>query len=151
MNKLSKTLTIVLAVLMAVSAILMIILMSNIDAIDAGDHSLVELNLNWVYFLLIACAGLAIVFSVINIVRNPQNLKKALISLGVIAVVIVLAYSFASDFIPDSKTASDMIAEGTLTPSKARWIGTAIWSTYLLLFAAIGATIWASVSRLVKR
>ncbi|TKG92396.1 hypothetical protein EYV94_19330 [Puteibacter caeruleilacunae] len=150
MNKLSNILTIVLGVLLAVSAVLIILMMSSFD--DAARlESLIEMNLNWGYLLLIAGAGGALVFSVINVFANPANLKKAIISLVGIAVLIAVAYGLASDAIPHTKTADEMVAEGSLTGSVSKMIGTAIWTTYLLLFGAVGSIIYSSVSRLLKR
>ncbi|MCL3782383.1 hypothetical protein EMN47_18535 [Prolixibacteraceae bacterium JC049] len=149
MNKLGNILTIVLGVLIAVSAILVIMLVSNLDG--AKQDALIELNLNWSYVLLFMGAGAAVIFSILQLFNNPASIKKALISVAAIAGIVVVANMLATDFIPQSLTAKKMLAEGDLTPEGAKWIGTALYGTYILLFLTIGAVLLSSVSRLLKR
>lgn len=149
MNKLGKTLTIVLGVLIAISAVLVILLASNFET-DKRD-ALIELNLNWSYILLGLGAVAAVVFSIVQLFNNPASIKKALLGIAGVVVILLIARTMASDFIPQSLTAKKMVAAGELTPDGAKMIGTALYGTYILLFATIGAIFWSSVSRLLKR
>ena len=150
--KLDKVLTIVLWVLLAVSAILIISMMSNIsdnDA-DATMGAWINTNITWSYILLGASAIIAVVFAVYNTFTDKDAAKKGLIALVFAGVVLAIAYVFASDAIPQFHGVDKFIAEGIINNSISKWIGTTLYATYILLFLSIIAIAVSAVTRIFK-
>ncbi len=152
MTKVGKLLTIVLWVLLVVSAVLVISLMANISDVEA-DPSMVgwiNTNLIWVYILLAIGAGSAVVAGILHTISDAAAAKRGLISLGFLVVVGLIAYFLASDAIPTFHGVDKYVADGTLTPRISKMIGTGLFSTYILLFIAIALIVSSSVTKLFK-
>ncbi len=95
-NQKSKILTIITAVIGLIGVFLFI------RVIMAGDDSAaVDSSVNaFVYFakyLLVITAVIALVLSLLNLVKNPQALKKSLIGVAILAVLFAISYAVASD------------------------------------------------------
>ncbi|NOY96935.1 MAG: hypothetical protein GXO81_11325 [Chlorobi bacterium] len=157
MTKVGKLLTIVLWVLLVVSAVLVISLMANISDVKAdpsmADPSMVSwinANLIWVYILLAIGAGSAVVAGILHTISDAAAAKQGLISLGFLVVVGLIAYFLASDAIPTFHGVDKYIADGTLTPRISKMIGTGLYATYILLFIAIALIASSSVTKLFK-
>ncbi len=152
MTKVGKLLTIVLWVLLVVSAVLVISLMANISDVEA-DPSMVgwiNTNLIWVYILLAIGAGSAVVAGILHTISDAAAAKRGLISLGFLVIVGLIAYFLASDAIPTFHGVDKYIADGTLTPRISKMIGTGLYATYILLFIAIALIASSSVTKLFK-
>ncbi|VAW13090.1 hypothetical protein MNBD_BACTEROID01-1793 [hydrothermal vent metagenome] len=153
MTKVGKLLTIVLWVLLVVSAVLVISLMANISDGGEADPSMVgwiNTNLIWVYILLAIGAGSAVVAGILHTISDAAAAKRGLISLGFLLVVALIAYFLASDAIPTFHGVDKYIADGTLTPRISKMIGTGLYATYILLFIAIALIASSSVTKLFK-
>jgi len=79
------------------------------------------------FALLIVAAGSAIIFSIINLVRNPALFKRALIGLLFMAVILLIAYSIAPD-----NVITDIKGEALVTPTVSKWVSTGIWYSIIL-------------------
>jgi hypothetical protein len=69
----------------------------------------------------------------ISLIRNPENLKKTLGGLAVLAVLLVIAY-----FLSDSNAVYDangiaVLQGGEEGSSVNQWVGTGIWYSTILL------------------
>ena len=150
--KLNKVLNIVLGVLIAVSAILIISLMSNIsdNETDPTMGAWINTNLIWVYILFIACAGLAVLFGLVQMMADKKALKNGLIALVFMGVVCLIAYSLADSSIPQFHGVENYVAKGELTPTISKWIGTTLYGTYILFFIAIIATAASPIIKLFR-
>ncbi|MFV0522048.1 MAG: hypothetical protein ACK5MI_06430 [Mangrovibacterium sp.] len=133
--KLEKVTSIVLWVTLAVSVLLVLMLALNIsdDVTDATMNSWINANLNWAYILLGAATFIAIIFALIQTATDKQAAKAGGIALIFAVVVIGIAYSLASDAIPNFHGAQDLVADGTLTPTISKWVGATLYATYILL------------------
>ena len=103
------------------------IVMAGDDPIIADESlqaSIVSPFINFAKFVMIATALLAIIFSLVNLVKHPQVLKRSLIGVGAMVVLLILAYSFASDAaVTDS--VGRVLEEGQ-AGSISKWVSTGI-------------------------
>lgn len=152
MTKLSRLLTIFMWVIIAISAVLIITMMVNIseNKADPVMGGWINTNLVWAYILLAVGAGIALVSGILQMVSDIGAAKKGLIALGAIALVAIVAYSLASDTIPQFIGVNRFIADGTLTPSIAKMVDAGLIATYLLFGIAILSIVWSSVSQIFK-
>ncbi len=100
-------------------------------------------------FLFYAAVGIAIVLSVIGILRNPENLKKTLLGLAVLGVVLVFAY-FLADSNAVLDTQGKVIEGGEAGSSVNKWVGTGIWYSIALGLVASLFFVWDLVKGLIK-
>ncbi len=133
----SKILRIFLGVLLAISALLMILFFLNVVSIDTVIY--------WGYFLLIFTAVIVILFPIVNLIMNPKNSIKIFISLGVMVVIAIIAYSLSQV----NFTELQLEKLGT-TASTVKYVGTGLIFTYILASLAVLSIVYASISRIFK-
>ena len=135
MTKTNKFVTILLWVLLIISAILVVSLMANISENDQDPTmgSWINTNLVWAYILVAIGAGVAIISGLLHMVTDKKAAKGGLIALGFFAIVAVISYSLASDAIPQFIGVDKFINDGTLTASIAKLVDTGLYATYILL------------------
>lgn len=107
-----------------------------------GNEGMVGAALGLTYIALVACAIAAIGFGVYLFASNIKNNKKGIISLGAFVAIILISYLTASSDIPAIK---QQVTEGTV-----KMVGGGIVAFYLLLIGAVGAIVYAEVSKLFK-
>lgn len=152
MDKVGKIVTILLWVLLIVSAVLVVSLMVNIseNAADPTMGSWIHSNLIWAYILMVVGAGIAILAGLFHMVTDLKAAKKGIISLVFLGVVALVAYVLASDAIPQFAGVQKFVNEGTLTPQVAKLIDAGLYATYILLGLALLSIVFSSVTRLFK-
>jgi len=153
MNKSEKIVTILLWVLIIISAVLVVSLMANVGEDYKTDPVLarwVYTNLTWAYILLAICAGIAILSGLYHMITDIQAAKRGLIALVFFVVVAGISYILASDEIPQFMGVQKFIDNGTLTARVSKLIDTGIYATYILIGLAILSIVYSSVSRLFK-
>ena len=152
MEKTNRFVTILLWVLLVISAVLVVSLMVNISENDQDPTmgSWINTNLVWAYILVAIGAGVAIISGLLHTATDKKALRGGLISLGFFAVVAVISYSLASDAIPQFMGVDKFINDGTLTARVAKLVDTGLYATYILLALAILSIVFSSVSRLFK-
>lgn len=150
--KLEKVLNIVMWVLLAVSAVLIVSLLTNISDNDADPTmgAWINSNLIWSYLLLGLSAVIAVVFAVIHTFTDKEAAKEGLMVLVFAAVILGISYLFASDAIPQFYGVEKFVADGTLTPSVSKWIDTTLYSSYILLGLSLIGIAASSVARIFK-
>ena len=150
--KLEKVVTILMWVLLAVSAVLIVSLMSNISEEDADAvmGSWININLNWTYILLGIATGFSILGALYFTFTDKDAAKKGLTALGFAAVVVGISYVIASDAIPQFFGVEKYVADGSLTNTIAKWIDTTMITTYVLLGLVIASIAVSSVVRIFK-
>jgi hypothetical protein len=138
--KSNKILNIIIAVIAIVGAILFVrvgmedaeVIKSNADV----QNSVVSPLISFSFWLFIAAVAITVVLSFWTIIKNPENLKKMLMSLVALGVLLVVAY-----FMADSNVVYD--AAGKIQPggeagsSINKWVGTGIW--YSIILGAVAA------------
>jgi hypothetical protein len=152
MNKEGRIVTILLWVLIIVSAVLVVSLMVNIseNEADATMGGWINSNLIWAYILMIFGAGIAVLSGIFHMATDLNAAKKGLISLLFLGAVALVSYLLASDQIPQFVGVQRFINDGTLTPQVAKNIDTGLYATYILLGLAVLSIILAPVTRLFK-
>ncbi len=152
MTKLSRLLTILMWVILAVSAVLIVSMMVNIseNKADPVMGGWINTNLVWSYILLAAGAGIAILSGIFQMVSDIGAAKKGLISLAAVVILAIVAYSLASDAMPQFIGVDRFIADGTLTTNIAKLVDTGLIATYLLFGLAIVSIVWSSISQIFK-
>jgi len=152
MTKAGKIITILLWIIILISAVLVVSLMANIseNPADPAMGSWINSNLIWSYILLIFCAGVAILAALFHMITDIHAAKKGLMAFLFLGVVLLVAYLLASDEIPQFIGVQKYIDNGTLTTTIAKWIDTGLYLTYILLGLAILSIAFSSVSRLFK-
>ncbi len=144
--------------LFGISIVLLVYFMFNMGAMDAdwtannkhiGDNAAyasLSTFLTWAYILSGIALLLALVLPLINMIKNPQNLKKMLINVGLIVVVFVIAFLLASgDPLPSiSKTVTEASSQSIKT------IDTGLIVTYILIAVSFGAIIWGALRNTIK-
>lgn len=136
-DKFSKILTIVVAVISVIGLVLFI----NVSSVGGDDPKALDAAVGpFVFFskyLLIAAIGITVVLSFGSLIKNPENIKKTLLGLGVLAVISVLAYVLG-DSSPVLDAQGSVIKGGEEGSSINQWVGTLIWySTILLIIGSI--------------
>ncbi len=146
MNKrLSKILMIVSLVLALIGVVLYYTSTSGGDA-AMGSY------VGYAILLLIINAALALVFSLVNLIKNPAALKKALFSLGILAIVLAIAYFMASsDAVYDASDKVFVDSKGVPYSSGTfKWVDTFI--VYSVILMIVGAVLFLvdMIKNLVK-
>lgn len=152
MEKVGKIVTILLWVLLIVSAVLIVSMMANISENEADPTmgSWINSNLVWSYVLLAIGAGIAVLAGLFHMATDIKAAKKGLISLVFLAAVAVVSYLLASDAIPQFAGVQRFINDGTLTPQVAKMVDAGLYATYILVALAILSILFSSVTRLFK-
>ncbi len=140
-TKLSKILSLVAGAIGIIAVYFLIrIIMVGDEAFDPVNPdaaslqgSIISPYISFALALLYIAAGLAIVFSLWNLIRHPKMLKKALLSLGVFAVLLLIAYFLASDAAVTDATGTKVLVE---QGSVSKWSSTGIW--YAVILGGIG-------------
>lgn len=137
-NNFSKILNILIALIAIVGAILFIrIFMADGEALQEDvdlQNSLISPIIYFSTILFVATVGIAILLSLWSLVRNPENLKKTLLSLAVLGVLLIVAYSLSdSSVVLDNNGA--ILVGGEEGSSTNKWVGTGIM--YSLILGAI--------------
>jgi hypothetical protein len=152
-NNLAKYLSIFIALVALVGAILFIrVFMEDSDAIENNAAIQASVVNPIVFFsagLLYAAIAITIVLSLWSVIKNPQNLKKMGIGVGLLAVVLVISYSIA-----DSNAVLDtqglVLEGGDAGTAINQWVGTGIWFSVALGLVASLFFVYDLLKGLIK-
>ncbi len=138
MSKLSKIFSIVQVVLLLLSALAFVLYFFT-GSINE------DLFIGWAYVLLGLAAGGTLLAAVLTFFVNFKSGLKSLIGIGIIGVLILIAYALASDHVIAWQGMDKLGFE--LTGSLMKNTGTGIITMYLLLgIAAVGAVLTEVIS-----
>ncbi len=135
MNKnLSRILTLVAGLIGLIGFVFFIrIVMAGDEAIEndaAIQASIVSPFVSFARIVLIGTALIAVVFSIGNLIKNPQVLKRSLIAVGILGVLLIAAYSAASgEAVTDSV---GKVLEDGEAGSVSKWVSTLINYSFIL-------------------
>jgi len=144
-----KIFTYTALVLGVVGLILQAIILSQGDDVIklnalSGDYGVVSTMVTLALLVLAITVILTLVFSFGNLASDGKKLKKALISIGVFAAVVLVAFLFSTGIETPLKDGDMLSAAGS------RWIETGLRTFYLLVFIAVGAMLYTGIARLKK-
>jgi uncharacterized membrane protein len=151
--KSNKILSIIIAFVALVGAFLFIrIFMEDAEAIETNvdlQNKVISPIIYYSTSLLIATVVITVGLSLWSLIRNPENLKKTLMGLGVLAVLLIISY-----FLSDSEAvinAAGRISEGGEAGSSVnKWVGTGIWYSLILGAVASFFFVYDLVKGLIK-
>jgi magnesium-transporting ATPase (P-type) len=151
--KSNKILSIIIALVALVGAFLFIrIFMEDAEAIETNvdlQNKVISPIIYYSTFLLIATVVITLVLSLWSLVRNPENLKKTLMGLAVLAVLLIVSY-FLSDSEAVINAAGGISEGGEAGSSVNKWVGTGIWYSLILGAVASFFFVYDLVKGLIK-
>lgn len=154
-STLSKLGTILLYVLMGVSVVLAIVFYMDVSELPSDAtrememevlDSSVNLFLGWGAFLVGFSALATLVFAVVGWISQPKKAVRALISIALLAIVVLIAY-FMADATPLNLPAYDGTGN---TPEWNKFAGTGLISMYILLGLAVLSIFSSGLIKLIK-
>ena len=96
-------------------------------------------------YLMVGFAALTVIsFGVKKMITNTENAKKTLYTIVGLIVVIVFSYLIASNEVLGS------FEKYEITESTSKQVGMGLITFYILMFVAIGAVLYAELSKLFK-
>ena len=113
-------------------------------AVSEFGCSLISWGLYLTYIIFGVAVISTIVFPLINTIKNPSNLAKSGIGIGVLVVVFFISYVLA-----DSELSAIGKALGE-TEASVKWIGAGLIMFYIALFGAIIGLIYSEISKALK-
>jgi hypothetical protein len=140
-NNLSKILSIFVALVAVVGAILFIRIFTEDAEVIKSDaevqQSIITPIIVFSQVLLYLAIGVAVVLSLWAMVKNPENLKKTGLGVVALGVILLLAY-FTGDSAVVTDPQGKVLAGGEEGSSINQWVSTGIWySMFLGLIAGI--------------
>ncbi len=123
------------------------IIMIGDEAIDAdvANQGVVSSFIT-VALIVLAIATIAtVIFSLVNLVSNPDKLKKSLLSVGVFALIMLVGYFISSG-------QEEILNDGsTLTATQSQMIEGAIKAFYILILLAAGLMLFFGVKKTLSK
>lgn len=132
--------------LLAVFFLVRIIMIGD-DAIEAdvANQGILSTFITLAFIVLGIAAVSAILFSLINLVSNPDKLKKALLSFGVFILIMAVGYFMSSG-------EEQLLSNGeTLTATQSQMIEGAIKAFYILILSAAGLMLFFGVKKMLSK
>lgn len=123
------------------------VIMIGDDAIEAdvANQGIVSGFITLAMIVLAIATIAAVVFSLVNLVSNPDKLKRALIAVGAFALVIVIAWFLSTGV---ERTLED----GTLlTSGQSQLIEAGIKTFYILILLAGGLMLFYGVKKMLSK
>nr|WP_321245373.1 hypothetical protein [uncultured Psychroserpens sp.] len=123
------------------------IMMLGDEAIEneVTNQAVLDWFANLAYVVLGIATVSAVVFSLVNLVSHPDKLKKALMSLGVFALVLIVAW-FASSGVETELTDGEM-----LSANGSKLIEAGIKAFYILILLAAGLMLFFGVKKMLSK
>lgn len=150
-NTIRRIISIILWVLMGVSIVLAVLfyfgsLVPGTEGTTMEEPVITGKFLIWAAILAIITAGLALVFPIINLFSSLKSAKRGLFILLGAAVLIFIAYSFASNEVLNMPgySGSDNI------PKTLKIAGTGLFTTYILAVLAVLSILFSEISKYFK-
>jgi len=142
----------VLYLLLALSVISGVVFYLFYDSGRALTVLLEDLNnqylnefLYWGAILLALTIIVTVISPIYGYIINPKNLGMLLISLGIAAVIVVIAYMFADNTVTEVQA-----VKYDLTQAGSKRVGVGLYTTYIAFGLAILALLYSSVVRIFK-
>lgn len=140
--KRNKILNILIAAIALIGGILFIrIFMEDAEVIETNvdvANSVVSPLIYYSTYLFYAAVIITIGLSLLSLVRNPENLKKTLGGLAVLAVLLFIAFFLSDSAVVYDANNINILPGGEEGSSINKWVGTGIWySTILLVIGGV--------------
>ncbi len=152
-EKLTKILSVVTGLIGLIAVYFLVrIIMEGDEVVEQSvdlQNSLVSPYITFAVWVLAITALLAVLFSIWNLIKHPQLLKRTLISLVFLGVLLAIAYMLASDAAV-TNVSGNVLKDGEAGPV-SKWVSTGIWYTMILGSIAILGILAGFVKSLVSK
>ena len=136
MYKIAKIIAIILGVIGLVLWVLIARADSDVVAqTGSSSNNVVGLMISVGYWATIIVAIITLLFSLVGLASEPDKLKKALVSLGVFGLVVLVSYLIATSEGFDFDRMADKGIN--VSASTVKWVDAGLWSFYILAALAI--------------
>ncbi len=142
MNKLIRILFIVL---IAVSALFGLMFYFGGDIPGTEQPVYTQLFIVWGYILTGLAVILTVAFPIFQMIRNPKDIKKSLLGILAIAVVVFVAYMFASTEPIRFAGNNEYNISNVL-----KYVGTGIYTMYFLVGIAMLSVFYTEIVNMFK-
>ena len=111
-----------------------------------GDDKNKDLMVDYALIILVITAAVALIYSLINILKRPALLKRALLAILILVALLVVAYLLSNG----GQVLNSKGEVFNITESTSKWVGTGI--LYSLILLGVGALLflWDMVKNIVK-
>src|SRR5690554_276705 len=133
----AKIYRIVAAVLGLIGVVFLIMILTD-------NTGIISSYLSVAYITLGVAILFTLLFSVTQLFKNPQALKKTLISLGLFLAIVLVSF-FISTGEAVEKAGIEVISE-----YGSKWVGAGLYTFYILALVAIGLMIYSGVKKLIN-
>ena len=124
----------ILAILIGVLGLILWVLLLG------SESPYADIMINIAKFLVIITAAVVLIFTIKNLISHPDKLKKALIAIVGFVVIVGIGYVLA-----------DGTAQGTASASDSKWVGTGLWTFYILTIVAVAAMVISGVKKILSK
>lgn len=114
-------------------------------AADVANQGILSAFITLALVVLAIAAIAAVVFSLVNIVSNPDKLKKTLLSVGVFVAILLVAFFMSSG---EERILND---GSTLTEFQSQMIEGSIKAFYILIMLAAGLMLFFGVKKMLSK
>jgi len=160
-DKLASYLNIFLILLIAISTVLLVVFyygttLYSSETEFAGQVDILgwrlDAYLNWSFVLIGIALVAAIVFPIVNMITNPANSKKTLLTLGIVAVVVVASYVLANgDILIFPGYEKFFYEDISMDAHKfSKYVGTGLWTMYILGALSIISMAYVEIAKFFK-
>jgi hypothetical protein len=105
---------------------------------------MVDLGLYAFYVLLLIAIAAAVIFPIVQSIKEPRALLKSAIGLGAVIVIFGISYALA-----DSSVNLKAAALG-VTESSSKMIGAGLIMFYIALAGSLAALLYSEISKALK-
>ena len=138
-NKLSKIITYVVTAIALIGVVLLVrVLMAGEDSVENDldvQNSVVSPLISFSQYFLYGVVAVTLVLSLLGLFKNPENLKKTLLGVAVLAVLFVVSY-FIADANAVIDNAGEILEGGEQGSTVNKLTGAGIW--FSIILGAIG-------------
>ncbi|MFA9372471.1 MAG: hypothetical protein ACERIH_12240 [Labilibaculum antarcticum] len=147
-NTLSKYLNILTYVMIGLTAIFVAMFYLGGDVPDQAYDTPVytDVLIYWANALFYVCAGLALLFPIIQLVSNPKGAVKGLVGLVGLGLIVLLAYSLSDATLLDLPG----YAGKDNTPGALQFADTVLYTMYILGVGTVLSIVVTEVLRTVR-
>jgi len=136
--KLAKLTSLFLYGLLGISGVLGVLFYTN----SINEEPLIYIA----YLFVIIGAIFSIAFPIYQLISNPKGALNTLIGLVILGIIVIIAYSMASD-----QVMHIIGYEGTdNNPSTLKTVGTGLITTYILFFLSLASIVITEIYNTVK-
>ncbi len=141
----NKIITILLAIISICASVAIVYVAAKYDANKPETTaSVLSFSMYSVYGVMALAFFCLVGFAVWSVVANFKDSKATLIGVGVLITVLLVGYLI-------SQPTNSLIEQSfAVTPSTSKLVGGGLMATYIFMFGALLAAVWASISSRFK-